>query len=122
MMDDAKILKMKATWEKREIRKQEQEKTRREYAWKCARKAAALLKEKYGIKNLWLFGSLVSGKHFTIHSDIDLYVESFPVKVDFWEALSQTEYAAAPFPINLITEADAPPGLKDKIREEGVPL
>jgi hypothetical protein len=32
------------------------------------------------------------------------------------------EYAAAPFPINLITEEDAPPGLKDKIREEGVPL
>jgi hypothetical protein len=42
--------------------------------------------------------------------------------IRFWEALSQTEYAAAPFPINLITEEDAPPGLKDKIRAEGVPL
>jgi predicted nucleotidyltransferase len=108
--------------EKRELRKQEQKRTRRDHVWKCAEKVAALSKENYGIKKLWLFGSLVSSKHFTAHSDIDLFVEDFPANTDFWVVLGQAKHTAASFPINLITDEDAPPRLKDKIREEGVPL
>jgi len=122
MMDQSKIMEIKATWKKRELRKQELEKTRRDHAWKCAKKAAALLKENYGIKKLWLFGSLVSGKHFTVHSDIDLFVEGFPAEADFWVALGQAENATAPFPLNLILEENARPGIKEKVRKEGVLL
>jgi len=122
MMDEAKMMEIKAAWKKREHRKQEQEKTRRDHAWKCAEKVAALLKEKHGIKNLWLFGSLVSGKHFTVHSDIDLFVEGFPAEADFWEVLSQAEYAATSFPITLIVEENARPGIKEKVHKEGVLL
>ena len=121
-MDKAKMMDIKAAWEKRELRKQEQERTRRDHALKCAGKVTALLKEKYGIKRLWLFGSLVSGKHFTVHSDIDLFVEGFPAEADFWVVLSQAEHAAAPFPLNLILEENALPGIKEKVRKEGVLL
>jgi len=122
MMDEFKKKEIKAGWEKRNLRKQEREKARREQAWKCAENAATLLKEKYGLKKVWLFGSLVYGKHFTTHSDIDLYVEGFPTKADYWEILSQAEYAAAPYPLNLILEEDDLPGLKEKISQEGILL
>lgn len=121
-MDEIKMKEIKKTWKERELRKNEEEKKRREDAWKCAEKAAALLKEKYGVKKVCLFGSLVWGKHYTVHSDIDLYVEGFPAEADYWEALGQAEHAAAPFPLSMVLEENALPGLKEKARKEGVPL
>lgn len=121
-MDKVKVSEIKAGWRERELRKQEQERARRRQAWICAERAAALLKEKHGLKKVWLFGSLVTGKHFTVHSDIDLYAEGFPAEADFWEVFSQAEYAAAPFPLNLILEENALPGLKEKVCRDGVLL
>jgi predicted nucleotidyltransferase len=121
-MDKGKMLEIKSVWKKREQRKQEQERNRRDHAWKCAERVAALLREKYGIKKLWLFGSLVSGKHFTVHSDIDLFVEDFPANADFWVVLGQAEHAAAPFPLNLILEENALPKIKEIAHKEGVLL
>lgn len=121
-MDKIKLREIKAAWKERELREQEQEKARRAQARKCADKVAALLKEKHGFEKVWLLGSLVTGKHFTVHSDIDLYAEGFPAEADFWEVHSEAEYAAAPFPLNLILEENALPGLKEKIRKEGVLL
>lgn len=122
MTNDYKLNKIKTAWKKREQKKSEDEKKRREEALKCAKKAAALLMEKYGAKKIRLFGSLVCGKHYSVKSDIDLYIEGFPSNADYWEALSQADHAAAPFPLNLIFEENALPSLKEKAFNEGIIL
>ena len=47
---------------------------RKSLAWKMARIASNILKEKYGAKKVVLFGSLANEKRFTPWSDIDLSV------------------------------------------------
>lgn len=39
--------------------------------------AASHLKEKYGVKAVYLYGSLAWGGHYTHRSDIDFLVEGF---------------------------------------------
>ena len=122
MTDEIMIRELKKAWKARELLKRDKEAKRREAAWQSATKAAALLKENYSVKKVYLFGSLVWGKHYTAYSDIDLYVEGFPSEADYFEALGQAEYLAAPFPLNLVLEEKAPPGLKYKACKDGVRL
>ncbi len=51
---------------------------RRRRALTAARKAARLLKEKFGAKEVVLFGSLARRGSFTLFSDIDLAVKGMP--------------------------------------------
>jgi hypothetical protein len=47
----------------------------RDRAWKIAKKAAQLLKERYGVSRVRVFGSLAKESGFLQGSDIDLAVE-----------------------------------------------
>jgi hypothetical protein len=58
---------------------------RRVLAWKMARIASKILKEKYGAKKVVLFGSLANEKRFTPWSDVDLSVSGMPPQ-DYYQA------------------------------------
>ena len=45
---------------------------RREQAWQVAREAAQVLRARFGVTGVWVFGSLPEGDHFTERSDIDM--------------------------------------------------
>jgi hypothetical protein len=49
---------------------------RREAAWTVACEAADLLRSRYGVTRVLVFGSLVQGTHFDERSDVDLRVRS----------------------------------------------
>lgn len=103
---------MKARAE-RELRRQALEKSRA---------AARHLKENYGVRRVYLYGSLVWGGHFTPHSDIDLLVEGLPAEADYWRLLVEVERITAPLPVSVVPVEDALPELRKKVLVEGVPL
>ncbi len=121
-MDEAALKEMKKGWQERTQRKDEEENKRRIDARCCAEKVAVLLKEKYGVKKVYLYGSLVWGKHYTVHSDIDLFVEGFPAGADYWAALAEADHVAVPFPLNIVLAENAQQSLHDKVIKEGAPL
>lgn len=84
-----------------------------------AKDVAAMLKEHYGVKQVYLYGSLAWGG-FDRHSDIDLYLVGF--QGNYWRAYSEAEDIAAPVEVSLACEEDCINSLKDKVLENGVLL
>ncbi|PHJ38040.1 hypothetical protein P378_12145 [Desulforamulus profundi] len=116
------INKLRRAWQKRARQKQEDlEKLRRDALLK-ATAAAAHLKEKYNVNAVYLYGSLVWGRHFSHRSDIDLYVEGFPAKISYWTMMVELENITKPHEINVVLNEDATPSLREKARNEGYRL
>ncbi len=91
---------------------------KKEELHELARKCAAVLKNKYKVKRVFLIGSIVRG---IIHegSDIDLVVEG--LSTDFYmKALTELwDLLPAGLELNLIPFEDAFESLKDKAFKEG---
>ncbi|MBC7075745.1 MAG: nucleotidyltransferase domain-containing protein [Syntrophomonadaceae bacterium] len=101
-----------------ELQQKEIEKYRKQ-ALQKAKKVAALLKEKYQVKKVFLYGSLAWGG-FNKHSDIDLYLVGF--KGNYWRAYVEAEKIASPIEISLACEEDAFDSLKEKVHKRGILL
>jgi predicted nucleotidyltransferase len=91
-----------------------------EQARKKAREIAAVLKEKYGVSKVYLYGSLAWGG-FTEGSDIDLLITGYQGH-DFWKMYVEAERTGAPFEISLVCEEDAHPSLRKAVIERGILL
>ena len=76
-------------------------KKRKEDAWKVAREATALLKDKFGVKKIALFGSLARGYGFTKWSDIDLAIDLFDSD-QYFRAIDAVSDLSSEFKIDLI--------------------
>ncbi len=91
---------------------------KKEELHELARKCAAILKNKYKVKRVFLIGSIVRGN---IHegSDIDLVVEG--LSTDFYmKALTELwDLLPVGLELNLIPFEDAFESLKDKAFKEG---
>ena len=81
--------------------------------------AGALLRSRYGAREVILFGSLASGASSPT-SDVDLAVRGlapasyFPALADLMELFSA--------PVDLVELESAGESLRDRVAEEGVPL
>lgn len=113
---------MRRTWLKRKEKKEIEEQKRKEKALNKARETALFLKKNYSIESVYLFGSLAWRTKYTAHSDIDLYVKGFPENKSYWDALAKSQRIAMPFPLNIVLEENARPGMKEKIEKEGILL
>ena len=109
-------------WARRAAAKKRAEEERRALALQKAKAVASHLKRGYGVGRVYLYGSLVWGRHFTAQSDIDLLVEGFPKGSNFWRALVEAEELAAPFAVSLVAAEDASPSLLARATREGLPL
>ena len=92
---------------------------RRRRAMNTARKAAKLLKEKFGAKEVILFGSLARRGCFTRFSDIDLAVRGIE---DYLTAMDKVLYMSPEFKIDLVDLAFCLPALRADVEKEGKPL
>jgi len=92
---------------------------RRRRAMNTARKAAKLLKEKFGAKEVILFGSLARRGDFTRFSDIDLAVRGVE---DYLTAMDKVLYMSPEFKIDLVDLAFCLPALRADVEKEGKPL
>jgi predicted nucleotidyltransferase len=84
-----------------------------------AKEIAKILQIKYGVKKVYLYGSLAWGG-FDRHSDIDLLLVG--MSGDYWQALSDAEKIAAPIEVSLACEQDCLDSLKAKVLAKGVLL
>ncbi len=113
---------LKKTWARKIEKRELKEKAMKAEAISKAREIADYLKTKYGVKKIYLFGSLAWRKKFTCHSDIDLYIESFPKEKCYWEAVAKSEEIAAPYPVTIVMAENANPEMKHKIERKGLLL
>lgn len=94
---------------------------RRTRARKTASRAAALLKEQYGVRRVMLFGSLARNEPFSFQSDIDLVVWGLDNRV-YYRVVSQLLDLDPSIAIDLILAEDASDSLLEAIKKEGTPL
>jgi predicted nucleotidyltransferase len=91
---------------------------RRARALSVARKAAELLKTKFGAKEVILFGSLARRGQFTLFSDIDLAQRGIHSD-DFLEAMEAVLYLDPNFKIDLVEIEACSPGMRESIEKDG---
>lgn len=105
----------------REARRRELAARRREAAWRVARRAASVLKEKFAAERVIVFGSLAHGAWFHPRSDIDLAVAGIAPEA-FWRAWCALDQVSEGFEINLVALEGAPEELREEIEAKGIEL
>ena len=89
------------------------------HAWRVARRAAQLLREKYGVNRVRVFGSLLYADQFHARSDIDLAVEGLAVQ-DYWDALADVLFLDDEITIDLVDPSTCLPAVWMHVEREGV--
>ena len=89
--------------------------------WQVAGQAAQLLRERYGVSRVRIFGSLLHPNHFHAGSDIDLAVEGLTVR-DYWDALADVLFLDDEVVVDLVDPDTCPPAVWEAVEREGVDL
>jgi predicted nucleotidyltransferase len=93
----------------------------RERAWKIAHQAAQILKERYGVSRVRVFGSLAKESGFLQGSDIDLAVEGLKLE-DYWSAVSSVLYLDNQIPVEIVDKSECHPHIWTAVEKEGIDL
>lgn len=107
-------------WARLQEAKQARVRQRADQALAIAREAAAVLRQEFGVRRVWLFGSLARGT-FDAASDIDLAVDGMDEKM-LLRALGRLLRLHPDFPVDLVDLREAPAGLRTAVQNEGIPL
>ncbi|NOZ49225.1 MAG: nucleotidyltransferase domain-containing protein [Chloroflexi bacterium] len=106
-------------WKQRHEREQAASLARATSAEGVAQRCAQLLADGYGVKRVWLFGSLLHHESFHAKSDIDLAVEGLSER-KYFEALARMYELAPPgLEIDLVVMESAQFSLKEHILSSG---
>ena len=93
----------------------------REHAWKTARTASHILRDKFGAFRVVVFGSLSRPPDFTQWSDIDL--AAWGISPDrFYRAVADVTGFSQEFEIDLTDVETCPPSLLKIVEKEGIDL
>jgi len=98
------------------------EQKERERLLERVRKAASLLKSRFGARRVILFGSLAHPFWFGLESDVDLAVDGLVGGVDYWDAWKAVEEIIDDRPVDLIDIDMASKSLIQAIERYGVEL
>lgn len=102
-----------------EQKKKQNIELRKQKALKAAKDVANMLKDKYGVSNVVLYGSLVNGR-FDDYSDIDLYVEG--LGEGYFTALHEAQMIAGDIEVSIACNTDVLESLHKDIQQTGVKL
>lgn len=91
---------------------------RRRRAMVVALKAASLLRNEFGAKKVFIFGSLARRGGFTLWSDIDLAVQGIP-SLRYYTAVETVYYFHPEFKIDLVELETCPPAMLKNIERDG---
>lgn len=86
------------------------------------RKAAAMLKSRFGARRVILFGSLAGHSPYGAASDVDLAVEGLKDGGNFWQAWRSVEEMIEDRFVDLIEIEDAAQSLRQSILRYGIEL
>lgn len=91
------------------------------HAWDVARQAARLLRQKYDVTRVRVFGSVVHTSRFHPDSDVDLAVEGLSTP-DYWDALADVLFLDAKVAVDLVDPDTCPSNIWERVEREGVDL
>lgn len=111
-MEDYPLLFIDEEDEQRELER------RYKKALAAAEEAARLLKEDYGAKKVWIFGSLTDQDRFNKWSDIDLAVQGVPSD-RFYSAVGAVTGLISDFKVDLIDIDNCKDSLAKAVESEG---
>jgi predicted nucleotidyltransferase len=94
---------------------------RRWQAWRVARKAARVLRRKFGATRVVVFGSLVHDVWFAAWSDIDLAAWGMPDD-RFYGAVAAVAGLSPAFKVDLLDPETCGPALRAAVERDGVGL
>jgi uncharacterized protein len=100
----------------------ESEKKNREHLLRRVRKAADVLKSRFGARRVILFGSLAQPFYFKAKSDVDLAVEGLKSGKDYWDAWQVVEEIIADRSVDFIEIESAGDSLRQAIQQYGSEL
>jgi len=86
-----------------------------------AKKVAAILKSKFGVRRVILFGSLATEPWSGVGSDIDLAIEGLE-KTSYWEAWRVAEEEMIDHPVDIVEIESASESLRRAIERYGIEL
>jgi predicted nucleotidyltransferase len=98
-----------------------EEEQERERLLARVRKAAEILKRRFAVRHVILFGSLAHTSWFMPDSDVDLAVAGLAA-TDFWSAWKVVEEVIEDRPVDLIEIDEAGDGLRGAIERHGIEL
>ena len=98
-----------------------EERRTREHLLALVRQAADLLKSRFGLRRVVLFGSLADDVWFRADSDVDLAVEGLSAE-DYWDAWRLVEDVIRERPVDLIEIERAGKALRQVIERYGIEL
>ena len=92
-----------------------------EQAWEVARRAAHLLRQKFGASRVVVFGLLAHRAWFTLWSDIDLAAWGIPAD-QFYRAVAAVTGISPEFEVNLVDLEGCRPTVRQMMSSEGIDL
>jgi predicted nucleotidyltransferase len=108
-------------WLKQSALRDDDNEERYQHAWEVAKKAAKLLRERYAVNRVRVFGSLTHKGSFHQGSDIDLAVEGLKIS-DYWEALTSVLFLDDQIFVEIADRAICRPELWKVVEQEGIDL
>ena len=87
----------------------------------CMHKAAAMLKSRFAVRRVVVFGSFAHAAWFVPGSDVDLAVEGLAPK-DYWQAWRIVEEIISDRPVDLVEIEAAGESLRRAIERYGIEL
>lgn len=107
----------------REKQRRQRRRQRAAEAMEVARQAAQLLRARYNVRRIRVFGSVLHPDHFHERSDIDLAVEGLSPQ-DFLKAWGMLNGGSpeinSDFEIDLVTPEECRAAIWDSVQREGV--
>ena len=116
-----KIAVYRATAQRRRQQEKKEINQRREKAWQIARQAARLLRERFHVSRVVVFGSLAREEGFTRWSDVDIAAWGIAPENTF-RAIGAVMDLETEIPVNLVDVNTTRPSLLAVIEREGVEL
>lgn len=98
-----------------------EERKEREQLLERIGQVAELLKRRFGVRRVILFGSLAHAGWFMSDSDVDLAVAGLAA-ADFWKAWRVAEETIGDRPVDLVEIEEAGEGLRKAIERHGIEL
>ena len=120
-MTPAQLAGYRVTAERRRREESERRAERRMRAWDAARLGATILRERFGVSSVIVFGSLAGERWFGEASDVDLAASGLRAE-DYFAAVAAVQGLLGEFEVDLVDLDRCPPGLREAVLGEGVAL
>ena len=120
-MTEQQLAGYRATAERRRREESDRRAERQTRAWEAARLGAAILRERFGVSSVVVFGSLAGEKWFGEASDVDLAASGLRAD-DYFTAVAALQGLLGEFAVDLVDLDRCPPGLREAVLGKGVAL